>query len=497
VTDQIVVRLDLLRARLAAAATAALPALPVLSGSTAEDVGTLVDAMSRQLVLTTDPAEGWLLLAAAAGHLPLAADVEDLMGQVTITPSASEVSAHVLRHAALTIRDRGEPRAGLRVAVGTVVIDADHGARFNRHTGIQRVTRELCSRWTAAHEVELVAWTGRESFLRALATHEADRVLRWSGPAESSAADLAESAATDLVLPWRSTLVLPEIAQGATASPLAALAQYSGNAVVAVGYDAIPVTSAEMRPRGEPTMFVSYVTVIKHARRIAGISRSATAEFSGIARAVRAQGLPGPEVSEVLLAAEVPGAAGPVVSTTRPVVLCVGSHEPHKNHLALLHAAELCWREGLDFELQFIGGPGSGGPDFDPRFDALKEAGRPVSTLRDVTDDGLWAAYRSAAFTVFPSLHEGYGLPVAESVACGTPAITTGYGATLEIAERGGCLTVDPRDDAALAEAMRSLLTDPALLQRLRDEAVATPVRTWQAYADDLWQALVETEAHA
>src|SRR5690606_18585727 len=121
----------------------------------------------------------------------------------------------------------------------------------------------------------------------------------------------------------------------------------------------------------EPNQFVRYLTVVKHARRVAGISGSATAEFRGFADAVRAQGLPGPQVAEVMLAAEVPPApAGPAAHSGtdtdtgaarpdgRAAVLCVGSHELHKNHVALLHAAELLWRDGLDFELTFVGGRG-------------------------------------------------------------------------------------------------------------------------------------------
>jgi glycosyltransferase involved in cell wall biosynthesis len=107
-----------------------------------------------------------------------------------------------------------------------------------------------------------------------------------------------------------------------------------------------------------------------------------------------------------------------------------------------------------------------------------------------VSEEELWQAYHDASFTVFPSFHEGYGLPVAESLACGTPVITTNYGSTREIAEGGGALLINPRDDDELTDAIRRALTDDALLEKLRAEAVARSPRSWDDYARDLWQAL-------
>jgi len=109
-----------------------------------------------------------------------------------------------------------------------------------------------------------------------------------------------------------------------------------------------------------------------------------------------------------------------------------------------------------------------------------------------VSDCELWGAYRSARFTVFPSLHEGYGLPVAESLAAGTPAITSDFGSMLEIAVDGGALTVDPRNLDDLTDAMRTLLTDDEALTALATEATARPARDWDEYAAASWTLLTE-----
>jgi glycosyltransferase involved in cell wall biosynthesis len=172
-------------------------------------------------------------------------------------------------------------------------------------------------------------------------------------------------------------------------------------------------------------------------------------------------------------------------------VLSVGSFEPRKNQLTLLYAAEVLWREGHRFRLLLIGGGGDSA-NVKRRVRALKARGRPVSIAVGVDDAQLVAAYRRARFTVFTSVHEGYGLPAAESLALGTPVITADYGSTRELAASGGAVTIDPRDDAALVRSMRELLTDDERISRLRAEISLRPSRTWDDYAAGLWACLVE-----
>jgi glycosyltransferase involved in cell wall biosynthesis len=173
------------------------------------------------------------------------------------------------------------------------------------------------------------------------------------------------------------------------------------------------------------------------------------------------------------------------------MVLCVGSHEPRKNHLAVLHAAELLWRQGLEFSLVFVGGNAWNSGRFHRRLAELQAADRPVEAALGVTDDTLWALYRLARCTVFPSLNEGFGLPVAESLAIGTPVVTSDFGSMLEIGARGGALHVNPRDDHAIAAAIRTLLTDDQTHARLVRQAAARPSRNWEDYARETWEFMV------
>jgi glycosyltransferase involved in cell wall biosynthesis len=159
----------------------------------------------------------------------------------------------------------------------------------------------------------------------------------------------------------------------------------------------------------------------------------------------------------------------------------------------VLEAGERLWREGLRFELVFMGGSTWRAEGyFDTYVERLQGAGRAVRVERRVSENRLWTAYRNARFTLFPSLIEGFGLPVAESLAAGTPVITSNYGSMAELAAGGGVLTVDPRDVEELTMQMRRLLTDDALADDLRREARRRDLGNWNDYARGLWEFFTE-----
>jgi glycosyltransferase involved in cell wall biosynthesis len=104
--------------------------------------------------------------------------------------------------------------------------------------------------------------------------------------------------------------------------------------------------------------------------------------------------------------------------------------------------------------------------------DVLREAAHPalrgrVDFLGYVPEERLPDLYAHALATVYPSLYEGFGLPVVESMACGTPVLTSRSSSLAESGE-GAALLADPVDEKALAEALHALATDASLRGRLR-----------------------------
>lgn len=445
----------------------------------------LLDEIVGSVVSDPAPDRVWLLMVALSGRFP----TDDELRQATRTLELSDpVSAALwlLDDAVEAAARSGTATWPLQLVEDGVVVDVDYSARHDLHTGIQRVVRTTLPRWSAAHDVVPVVWTTGHQALRRLAPDELDRVFRW-GAAPSEGAD---DRSGTLVVPWRSTVALLEVPVRAACERLAAVGQWSGNRVVAVGYDCIPVVSASLVPLVEPNRFVHYLTAVKYMTEVVGISVSATSEFRGFASMLAGQGLVGPHVSECALPvdAATTGPAAPAVADDDPLVLCVGSFEPRKNQLAILWAAEALWREGLRFRLRFIGG-GGWGAEFPRSVRRLRRQGRPVEVLTAVTEQVVDESYRAARFTVCVSVHEGYGLPVAESLARCTPALVSDFGSIREIGAGGGVLPVDPRDDLQVLDGMRRLLTDDGLLAELTAQIARRPRRTWDDYAAELWDA--------
>ncbi len=230
---------------------------------------------------------------------------------------------------------------------------------------------------------------------------------------------------------------------------------------------------------------------------VAAVSPSTAAEFSGLRHRTADTGAATARWSRRSRWARRRCPRRPPASARRsvPNILVVGSHEPRKNHLAVLHAAEVLWREGVVFSLTFIGGSGWG-EEFPSGSRAPASLGRPMCRSPRRVRRRPRGGLPSAAFTVFPSLHEGFGLPVAESIAPGVPRSSRpNFGATAETAGAGGAALVDPRDDGVSPRRCASLLTDRVASCATFEKRLAIALsETGSEYADDLWAWLVEPE---
>jgi glycosyltransferase involved in cell wall biosynthesis len=463
-----------------------------------------LDVVARAVRASDDVGQAWLLHVGITGSFPHVAELALLRRKLALSTDAT-VMLSVLE---ATIDRQSRTHSGLRtieIATGETLVDVDFCARYEHNTGIQRVVRHTVPHWqddeTRPHR--LVAWVQDSTGYRELRPRERDRVLHWEdrhferdGDRVFTDRDLDTA---HVIVPWNSTLILAEVPAFHLCDPLACIAESTNNRVALIGYDAIPLISASSQPNLESERFAHYLTVVKHADVIAGISGSAADEFQGFVDALPSQGLIGPRVVSVSLATEVSDAAkaGVAAGPAHPaekLILCVGSHEPRKNQDAVLYAAEVLFREGHDFRMVFIGGGSRLATlHFDKRVKSLRRKGMKVESHRGVADRDLWGFFARARFTVFVSLHEGFGLPVAESLALGTPVLTSDFGSLDEVASAGGCLQVDPRDDAQIIAGMKELLLDDATLDRLHDEIAGQTQKSWRTYADELWTSVSDT----
>lgn len=440
-----------------------------------------IEEIIKELAPRPDNARVWLLLTTVAAQFPDSADVAWARRTIELKRPA-EVVVDLLSWASLRM-SAADCAAEIEVVTDRTLVDVDFCARFDVSTGIQRVVRNLVSHWIGIKPVQLVRWVDSKGYV-GLSSAEMGRVTygHFTHPAPTRQRRL---------VPWRVSVVLPEVPAQGHGAKLAALAEFSSNRVNLVGHDCIPFVSADLVPTPEHDKFSEYIEVVKHAHAIAGVSRSASSEFAGFSQALAAQGLPGPRVvacpnawGEGVLGTDVAA-----IEATIPNVICVSGLDRRKNQIAAIEAAEHLWRNGVHFSLELVGWGGARPDDVVDFIEELSTAGRPITVRREISDEALDEIYRTATVAVFPTRHEGFGLPVSEALSYGVPVVTSNFGSVREIAEGNGALLVDPEDPLEIAAALERVLTDPAVRADLRAEAAQRPPRSWAQYADEVWEA--------
>lgn len=149
----------------------------------------------------------------------------------------------------------------------------------------------------------------------------------------------------------------------------------------------------------------------------------------------------------------------------RPYVMAAGTLEPRKNLERLVEAWGRLPADLRDGHLLALIGPT--GWDVEPLLRLIDARPDQIRRLGFVPDDDLPALYSGCAAFVYPSLYEGFGLPVLEAMAAGAPVVTSTVSSLPEVAGDAGLL-VDPYDVDAIAAAVTRILRDDTLADDLR-----------------------------
>ncbi len=262
------------------------------------------------------------------------------------------------------------------------------------------------------------------------------------------------------------------------------------------GYASV-VNILDMQPEDMPENFTPFYHFV-HTRLMRRAARSAahvlTLSEHAKRRIVAVYGIPPERITVSHLAAApiyfMPVAAEDVARVRQtygihaPYVLSVATLHPHKNLDALIDAF-VALRQTNDpaIQLVLVGLRGNAAATLQERIRAVGIEDATVMTGW-VPDADLPALYQGAAVYVLPSRYEGFGIPVLEAMASGTPVITTTAASLPEVAG-DAALLVDPDDRAALATALRRVLNDPALRADLIGRGKArAPLFTWQKTAE-------------
>jgi glycosyltransferase involved in cell wall biosynthesis len=169
----------------------------------------------------------------------------------------------------------------------------------------------------------------------------------------------------------------------------------------------------------------------------------------------------------------------------RPYIFCVGTVQPRKNYGRLIEGVARLRTQGHDVDLVIAGGRGW---LEDPIYETIRSTDMHdhVHFIGFADDTDLPALYSEAACVAVPSLYEGFGIPVLEGMACGTPVVTSNLSSLPEVAG-DAALTITPTDMDELAGALDQVLTDSALRQRLIQRGYDRAKHfTWDASAQQL-----------
>ena len=185
--------------------------------------------------------------------------------------------------------------------------------------------------------------------------------------------------------------------------------------------------------------------VLRAARLVLAVSEFTAGELEAVLGIPREKIRVVPNAVDAVFTSDGPRAGG-------DYVLAVGTLEPRKNLMRTIEAASR-----LGVELRVVGARGWGG---------VEARGGHVRWLGEVADDELARQYRGALCLAYPSLYEGFGIPVLEAMACGTPVVTSSGGATAEVGSRAAVL-IDPLDASAIASGIERAIAERAALRVL------------------------------
>ena len=158
-----------------------------------------------------------------------------------------------------------------------------------------------------------------------------------------------------------------------------------------------------------------------------------------------------------------------------PYLLCVTNRKPHKNELRVVEAFA---KASIDPSIHLVF---SGKPTAHlAHFIEQRQLSPRVDFVGVVPEGRLPSLYRGAEALVFPSLYEGFGLPLLEAMGCGTPVLTSNVTALPEVAG-GAALLVDPTSVEQIADAMQQVISNAALRQELKKKGLARAAQfSWE-----------------
>lgn len=245
---------------------------------------------------------------------------------------------------------------------------------------------------------------------------------------------------------------------------------------IAINYDAIPVLFPEHFTPDAISNFAANIETFKKSTHVFSISETSRRDL------LRITGKESNAVTSVPIdidpsftranSTEIAKARADNALGSAPYIICVGTLEPRKNHRRLIEAYSAIIRsEARHCNLVIVGQRGWGADDLKEMVAAHELTDR-IYFLHKVSNIDLRALYSGALFSIYPSLYEGFGLPILEAMACGCPVVTSNVSSMPEVAE-DAAFYIDPASVESIKSALYQMINNDDLRNALAQKGIA------------------------
>lgn len=374
----------------------------------------------------------------------------------------------------------------------------DSTAKVDFNSGIQRVVRQLARGLiNAGVKVIPVCWNEKDRSFMPPTHEQLSNLARWNGPQPEDWSPWISPNESKSAPKW---FLMPELVHGILGDVREAAVR-QGLRCSAIFYDAIPYKMRDDFPANFSENHGRYLDDVADFDKVISISNYSHNDFWSYCLGKKKRNpdaerrfVPIPLPNQLV---EYPRTVDvDILSDSEIRILSVISMEPRKNPLVLLDAFEAAAKKSAKpMSLTLVGRSIASFAELAKEVALRVEKSPLIRWEQGISDEEIQKLYKEATFTIFPSLEEGFGLPIVESLWNGRPCIVHDGGSMAEIAEEGGCLKTDMMDKQALTNAILSLANDQELLRKLSAQAVKRPVQTWVDYAQNIVNELVMDRA--
>jgi glycosyltransferase involved in cell wall biosynthesis len=341
-------------------------------------------------------------------------------------------------------------------------------------------------------------WDNQKRSIAPLLPKEIHHLSKWSGPRSEQWHEWVPPNEAPPNSWLMSNEMPPELGPGSNRELIEFAKSRKLNSAVTF-FDAIPVILPELYPPGSAELHYSYMNQLAEWDLIFPISiQSANDMLDLLPQYVSTKY----DLSKKLIPIPLPGVFAstetrsylPTSLKSRPLILVLSTFEQRKNHISLLRAAAIAHRSlPFGFELILVGHAlDHGVVELVQRY---KKVFPKMKIVHDASDDQIRDWLDRADFTIFPSIEEGFGLPIFESLSRGKPVICDNQRAIDEISRDGGCLQIDVLNIEQFAEAIVTLATDFEIYQSKCKEIKNRSFRTWENYISDIVTSMSNSSA--